>query len=222
MQTINVLITGANSGLGFELAKQLAADGHGVLMCCRTLAKSNLAKSQILAAFPNAQLWACEMDLSSQESIYQCIEQLPVVADALVCNAAISYDGFHQYTKEGIELTFGVNHLGHFLLVKLLTEKFLALKKILIVASDLHNPEKSKSFFPKPSIEPIKHLAYPAPLSIESLKSAGALRYVNSKLCNVLFTYELARRFAQKQRAGVISAFNPGFMPSTNLSRKCS
>lgn len=136
--------------------------------------------------------------------------------DTLICNAGLSYEAPTRRTDDGFEQTFGVNHLGHFTLSVLLYNKFSSsLKNISIVSSSLHYPDKSKGVFPNPNIIDLKLLAHPNDENISDWQHEGRLRYVHSKLCNLLFAYELSRKVKNVN----INAFNPGFIPNTNLNR---
>lgn len=216
-----ILLTGANSGIGYETARQLAARGERVVLACRSMAKANETALRIRAEHPEAALLPLEMDLSRQESVRDAVEGLDLALDVLICNAGLSYSGAKQVTAEGVELTFGVNHLGHFLLATLLLSKHPStLERVLVVASNVHNPEMANGPFPKPDFNSLREIAFPEDLPGKAAKQAGSLRYVHSKLCNVLFSYELARRFSD--RGLLVNAFNPGFVPRTNLKRDSS
>jgi NAD(P)-dependent dehydrogenase (short-subunit alcohol dehydrogenase family) len=200
----SILITGANSGLGFATAKVLLEKGYEVWLGCRSLKKAREASEKLGGGQP------LELDLGSFASIRQAVALLPSTLEALACNAGVSAPpGPARYTREGVEESFGVNHLGHFLLVQLLLEKCGGLKRIAVVSSELHNPQ-SGAPFGAPDISDLRRLAYPDPEF-----SKKGLAYISSKLCNILFTYELARRYPCIR----INALNPGLIPATGLGR---
>lgn len=214
MQT--VLLTGANSGLGLETARQLSRQDYRVILACRNLEKAEQTRSRLLVEYPPANLQSLALDLSSLSSVQAAVAQLETPPDTLICNAGLSYNGPTRYTAEGVELTFGVNHLGHFALTTGLLHKFpRQLKKVLVVASEVHNPTK-KGPFPPPQFSSIQELMYPA--DSPSGEQKGSLRYVHSKLCNLFFTYELHRRW--QEPGFCVKAFNPGFIPTTGLGRE--
>lgn len=200
----SILITGANSGLGFETAKVLLSQGYEVWLGCRSTEKAEKARAQLGGG------QALELDLASFDSIRKAVAVLPANLYGIICNAGVSHPaGPPRYTREGIEETFGVNHLGHFLLVDLLLEKCPDIRQIAVVSSELHNP-KSGAPFSAPDISDLRQLAFPN----EAFSKKG-VGYVSSKLCNILFTYELARR-----HPGIrVNAFNPGLIPATGLGR---
>jgi len=118
-----------------------------------------------------------------------------------------------QYTKEGFELTFGVNHLGHFLLSNLLLNQFVEPGRIIVVSSNTHNPGVREGTFARAVYLGAKKLAHPDP----DQELSGMQRYTTSKLCNLLFAYELDRRLQKKEMNITVNAFDPGFTPGTNL-----
>ncbi|GAB4415062.1 MAG: protochlorophyllide reductase [Bacteroidia bacterium] len=217
-----IMITGANTGLGYEVTRQLLRQDHRVVAACRSLDKARQVQAALAADTPD-RLVPVELDLASLHSVAACVCDLLVPVSALICNAGLSYETPTRYTRNGVEETFGVNHLGHALLVNLLLVQGQPLQRILLVSSDAHNPDKTKGFFPAPDLLPLEGLAYPADRPGDKPGVVGARRYVNSKLCNVLFAYELARRLpAYGYPDCRVNAFNPGFVPETNLGRGTS
>jgi NAD(P)-dependent dehydrogenase (short-subunit alcohol dehydrogenase family) len=137
---------------------------------------------------------------------------------SLVCNAGLQQISGMTLSKDGYESTFAVNHLGHFLLVALLLDDLTPPARVVIVSSNTHNSEL-RTGMPEARYTTAAELARPDPdgSSEESPATAGRRRYTTSKLCNVLFTYELDRRFAE--RGITFNAFDPGLMPGTGLAR---
>src|SRR2546426_12342645 len=192
MDRRTVLVTGGNSGIGFECARRLAAEGCHVLIASRNRDASADAVRRIARESGNDAVSAMSLDLGSIESVRRFareIEAADVPLRALVCNAGLQVSRGPQRSADGFELTFAVNHLGHFLLTNLLLGRLAANAsgRIVIVASGVHDPQ-FRTGMPKARITDIRTLA-----EIDG-DSDGRLRYVNSKLCNLWFAYELVRR----------------------------
>ncbi|KAG6459250.1 hypothetical protein O3G_MSEX011286 [Manduca sexta] len=210
------LITGANSGIGLETAKALVRRKARVIFACRDIVKAKEAIADIRKEQPNGgELIPMQLDLASFESIENFVELVKAgfhKIDVLINNAGVVVPlEQDQKTKEGFEIHFGVNHLGHFYLTNLLTEhlKRATPSRIVIVSSTLH--EKGKINFDDLNLR----------AQIEEAKSgkkAGRHNpgYSNSKLMNVYF----ARALASKLRGSGIDVNTccPGFC-YTNLFR---
>lgn len=213
-----VLITGANSGLGFEVAKLFAKDQYQVVLVCRNLSKANKTKDKIVELFPESKIILGEAELSSINSVKSCVANLNVPIDFLICNAGIATTKEPEISQDGIELIFSVNHLAHYTLAVELYNRFpQTLKTITVVSSNVHNPAKTKGQFPKPEFSSISDFAHPSN-DVPIWKTEADRRYVHSKLANILFTYGMANKL-KGNSSTKINAFNPGFMLGTNLSR---
>jgi NAD(P)-dependent dehydrogenase (short-subunit alcohol dehydrogenase family) len=216
-----VLITGANSGLGFETAKQFAEKGYKIVIVCRTIKKSNETKSRINEIYPDSKVVPVEAELSSIESIKLCIANLDMPIQIVICNAGISVTKDPELSKDGFELIFSVNHLAHYIFAVELYNKYpKTIKSIIVVSSNVHNPEKTKGQFPEPDFNTLREMAYPKN-DFQNWKKEVDKRYVHSKLCNIWFAFGMANRIANQSSAKV-NAFNPGFMIGTNLARNRS
>jgi len=221
-----VLLTGGNSGIGFECARELARQGWHVVIASRNRDASAEAVRRIVSESGSDA--ACEMglDLGSLASVRQLaqdVETRRVPLRALVCNAGLQVIRGAQRSPDGIELTFAVNHLGHFLLTNLLLARLLANApaRIVVVSSGVHDP-KLRTGMPKPSITDLGTLA--AAGGAPQGDFDGRLAYVNSKLCNLWFTYELVRRIdtaglSNDGRRLTVNAFDPGLVPGSGLAR---
>ncbi|MEO1646334.1 MAG: SDR family NAD(P)-dependent oxidoreductase, partial [Chloroflexota bacterium] len=167
---------------------------------------------------------AMQLDLGSFESIRIFVDNF-VAGDfpplhALVCNAGLTGTSL-QYTQEDIEQIFGVNHLGHFLLVNLLRAHLQEPARIIFVSSGTHLPEHRLARLtgvPKPKYTNALALAYPEKASDADAVTNPFRIYSTSKLCNVLCAYELARQL-DNPAIGVF-AIDPGLMPDTQLARE--
>lgn len=136
------IITGANTGLGFEAAKALVKRDASVILACRNADKAEQAIAAIRKETSNGTLTACHLDLASFESIVDFANNIKSnhpVFDCLINNAGFATPKWDLKTEEGIELHFGVNHLGHFLLTRLLMDRIEAnTARIVVVSSILH------------------------------------------------------------------------------------
>ncbi|TNE49706.1 MAG: SDR family NAD(P)-dependent oxidoreductase [Deltaproteobacteria bacterium] len=216
-----VVVTGANSGLGLQTAKHLLLKGYAVLLACRNLSKAIEAQQWLHEQTGKQQTQIGELDLGSLQSIRDFASQCPSDVYGLVCNAGLQYDSGLRKTLDGFEETFGVNHLGHFLLTNLLLKKSPSLQRIAIVSSALHD-SSIKSPVPGPNYTSPREMAFPAESTPSDGKIAGE-RYSTSKLCNLYFAYELVERLQAAGREGVlVNAFNPGLIPGTGLGRNSS
>lgn len=225
-----VIITGGNTGLGYECAKEIAKrnrDWH-IILASRSTERVNTAARELIQTTGNPHISAMVLDLSSFSSIRHFVTafnqaEFPPL-HAIICNAGIQFVQGTQTTDEGIEGTFGVNHLGHFLLVRLLHNQMQDNGSIIVVSSDTHDPLK-KTGMPAPRYFHPSIMADPNQ-SDESLSglspyNMGQTRYTTSKLCNLYFSYELARRIQNDKRSMTVKVFNPGMMPgkASSLSR---
>jgi NAD(P)-dependent dehydrogenase (short-subunit alcohol dehydrogenase family) len=227
------VITGGNSGLGYGCARALlaASPRWHVVLACRELGRANEAADTLRAAAPSgAKVEAMALDLASLASVRSFAETLAERLRAgtlpplhgLVCNAGMQ--GARALTADGFEATFGVNHLGHYLLVNLLLPSLEKPARIAVVASGVHDPVQLADFpsagVPPPAWSSTAELAKgvmgPAAANDDANADRGR-RYSTSKLANVYFTYALAPRLPD----GVtVNAFDPGLMPGTGLARE--
>lgn len=200
-----VLITGANTGIGLETAKDLAKRGGRILMACRNMEKAVKAKEEVVKESGNDDVVIKELDLSSFESIRNLaadINKTEPRLDILINNAGVMVCP-QSKTKDGHEMQFGTNHLGHFLLTNLLLEKIKASapSRIVIVASVAAEMG-------------LKNIQF-EDLNFEKNYQRWNV-YCQSKLANVIFSSELARRL---EGSGVTTySLHPGGV-DTELQR---
>jgi NAD(P)-dependent dehydrogenase (short-subunit alcohol dehydrogenase family) len=178
------VITGANTGLGYETAAALAEHGAHVVLAVRNLDKGKDAATLISRRSPNASVALQELDLTSLDSIRAAADQLRSDhdrIDLLINNAGVMYTP-KSTTKDGFELQFGTNHLGHFALTGLLLGRLLPVagSRVVTVSSIGHRIRADIHF---------DDLQWE-----RSYSRVGA--YGQAKLANLLFTYELQRRLA--------------------------
>ena len=166
-----------------------------------------------------------DCELASLDSVRSfvaaCREaDLPPVA-ALVCNAGLQVLSQTRRSADGFELTFAVNHLGHFALVLGLLDQLARPARVVIVSSGTHDPSK-RTGMPAPRYSTARELADPPADAGEPPETAGRRRYTTSKLCNVLFAYELDRRLGHGREGVTVNVFDPGLMPGSGLARDYS
>ncbi|MDO3409832.1 SDR family NAD(P)-dependent oxidoreductase [Saccharibacillus sp. CPCC 101409] len=217
-----VIITGGNAGLGFEAAKKIAADSGGwhIVIASRSMQRMEPAVQTLIRETGSRHITAMTLDLASLDSVRRFADRfasagLPPLR-AIICNAGSNFAQETRATDDGVEATFGVNHLGHFLLVRLLLGQLEEGGQVLVVSSDTHDPS-AKTGMPAPRYEHPEIMADPAAsdrqLAQLSPAQRGSVRYTTSKLCNLYFAYELDRRLRRAGRAVIVTAFNPGMMP---------
>ena len=197
------IVTGANSGIGFETARVLAEKGATVVMACRNLVKANPKADEIRGAHPEATVEVMELDLSDLESVRRFADAFRAKhsrLDLLINNAGIMVPPYGT-TAQGFETQFGVNHLGHFALTGLLLDLIVQTpgSRIVTISSVAH--QLGKIQFSDLNWE-------------KGYKAQSA--YGQSKLANLLFTYELQRRLAAAGKDTLAVAAHPGWT-ETNL-----
>ncbi len=221
----SVIITGGNSGLGYQCVKAIARSGQDwhIIIASRNLDRVESAVNKLQAETTYPHIQGLGLDLASLQSVRHFVQQLPQLnlppLKGLVCNAGIQILSGNTYTEDGFETTFGVNHLAHFLLVNLLLPQIVENSRIVFVSSDTHNPA-AKTGMPAPRYESPHQMAFPPEINAtDNVVEIGQCRYTTSKLCNLLCTYELARRLQHHQLKISVNAFNPGLMLDTQLGR---
>ena len=217
----SIIITGANSGIGFECALQMAkiAPDEQIILACRNIKSGKDAIERIRQKTGHHHLVVLPIDLASLSSIRNFKKEFLKFPDciitALVNNAGIQNIGKTAYTQDGFEITFGTNHLGPFYLSVLLLPFMDKNSSITFTASDTHDPLQKTGIEPPVYISG-ELLAYPKETSEKDLK-AGQRRYSTSKLCNILTTYTLHEKLTDKNIR--VNAFDPGLTPGTGLAR---
>jgi light-dependent protochlorophyllide reductase len=215
------IITGASGGLGFECARALLArdDSWHVVLAVRDAERGADAAARL--GDPE-RCTVMDCDLASLDSVRSFVAEcraadLPPVT-ALVCNAALQVLSQTRRSADGIELTFAVNHIGHFALVLGLLDRLARPARIVIVSSGTHDPAK-RTGMPTPRYTSVHELADAGAAVDEAPETEGRRRYTTSKLCNVLFAYELDRRLGHGGKGMTVNVFDPGLMPGSGLAR---
>ncbi|MGA7522204.1 MAG: oxidoreductase [Acidobacteriaceae bacterium] len=197
-------ITGANSGIGFYSALQLARAGATVILACRKRANAEAARARILTAVPAAELEITDLDLADLVSVRSASEHFLASRrplDLLINNAGVMALPERRVTPDGFELQLGTNHFGHFALTGLLLPALLAAPAARIV-----------------TVSSIAHRG--ATLDFSNLNWEQGYKpwpaYRRTKLANLLFAFELQRRLERAHAAASSIAVHPG-VSNTNL-----
>jgi NAD(P)-dependent dehydrogenase (short-subunit alcohol dehydrogenase family) len=191
------VITGGNSGIGLEAARFLAGRGARIVLACRDESRAASAAADITASVDGAEVETLPLDLSALESVRAAAAEIrsryPRL-DLLVNNAGVMMTP-HQRTADGFELQFGTNHLGHFALTGLVLPSLLPVpgSRIVTISSNGHK---------------VGRINFDDLQSEQRYRRAGA--YAQSKLANLLFTYELQRRLADAGAPTIAVAAHPG------------
>jgi protochlorophyllide reductase len=224
-----VAITGASSGVGLYAAKALAKKGWHVVMGCRDLEKAQKAAQTV--EMPQDSYTLIHIDLGSLQSVRRFVENFRsrgLSLDAMVANAAIYMPLLKEPLRspEGYELTVTTNHLGHFLLCKLmlddLTKSSAADKRLVILGTVTHNPDElGGKIPPRPDLGNLDGFAagFKDPISMIDGKAFEPVKaYKDSKVCNVLTMRELHRRY-HSSTGITFSSLYPGCVAETPLFR---
>lgn len=201
MNTKTVIVTGANSGMGLATAKELALQGYRVVMACRNEEKGRIALQEVKSATGSKQIELMQLDLSSLHSVRNFVSQFMAShprLDVLINNAGVVCLK-REETSDGFEMTLGVNHLGHYLLTRLLIPALKAAPKARIINVSSGAYKSGKIHQEDPNLTKRYNV----------IKS-----YSQSKLANILFTRELAERL---EGTGItVNALHPGAV-GTNI-----
>lgn len=195
------IVTGANSGLGLETSRVLAGKGATVIMACRSLERAEQAEADILQSHPEAKLELMTLNLASLASVRQFAESFEQAHDTLsllINNAGVMAIPRRE-TEDGFEMQLGVNHLGHFALTMRLMDTLLSTPKSRVVNVSSYAEYMGRIDFD----------------DLMGKKSYGRWQaYGQSKLANVLFTYELHRRLEATGAETQAVAAHPGLAAS--------
>ncbi|RMH69051.1 MAG: SDR family NAD(P)-dependent oxidoreductase [Gemmatimonadetes bacterium] len=201
-----VIVTGANTGIGFETARALAEKQAMVILACRNETKGQQAIDRIQQKYPQAVVQLMKLDLSRQQAVREFARQFQQRydrLDLLINNAGVMVPPYTK-TEDGFELQFGTNHLGHFALTGLLLDRLLqtAGSRVVTVSSMAHKTGNIN--FNDLHWEKRPYNAWQA--------------YSDSKIANLYFTYELQRKLHQHGAPTIATAAHPGWT-ATDLQR---
>jgi NAD(P)-dependent dehydrogenase (short-subunit alcohol dehydrogenase family) len=197
------IVTGANSGIGYETARFLALKGSHVIMACRNMEKGEAALEQLTRMHPQVQIEVMQLDLSDLESVQDFADDFTKRfdrLDLLINNAGIMMTPYGK-TADGFELQFGTNHLGHFALTGLLLDLLERTPGARVVTISSMAHRMGEMDFMNLNAE-------------QDYDRQGA--YAQSKLANLLFAYELQRRLESAGADVISTAAHPGWT-ATNL-----
>jgi len=230
------VVTGATAGVGLEAARNLVCNGAEVYVCGRTAEKANAAVADILDSTKSqaspGKAMPMELDLASLASIrsfaasWKAAEHRPI--DVLALNAGLALQSGLKaeealLSRDGLELTVATNHLGHFLLYNLLQDQLGTHARVVVTASSVHDPAAGD---PGAQATLGDLSGFRQPRAVGLMVDGGAYdsgkAYKDSKLCNVLFTLELARRLKQQGSMVTANCLSPGLIPSKTFFRNQS
>jgi protochlorophyllide reductase len=229
-QKPTVIITGASSGVGLYGAKALADRGWYVVMACRDLAKAENAAKSLGMAPDSYQVM--KIDLGDLDRVRQFVAAFRLLArplTALVCNAAVYLPQLKQpmYSPQGYEISVATNHLGHFLLANLMMEDLKQSpatdRRLVILGTVTANSKELGGKIPIPAPADLGDLSgleagFKAPISMISGKAfKPGKAYKDSKLCNMITTQEMHKRFSATGIA--FTSLYPGCVADTPLFR---
>ena len=194
------LITGANTGAGFEAARILLSKGAEVIMLNRNEHKSTKAIDDLKQLLgPDAKVSFIKMDLAELDSVRNAAKQVMDIVpkvDALICNAAVAQVAKQQFTPDGFESQLGINHYGHFLLINLLFEKIEQSKgRIVVVGSEGYKMGLKTIQFEDMNFDKNYHPNY---------------TYCHSKLAQIMIAYELQDRIEAAKKDVKVYVCHPG------------
>ncbi|KAL4780670.1 hypothetical protein BJX76DRAFT_337444 [Aspergillus varians] len=221
----SILITGGTTGLGYQCALVLAQQfpDHRIVLASRTNAKD--AATSINRQLHQKNVEFIRLDLSSLSEVRKFVEswtgaQYPPI-QYLLLNAGIQLPGPVEYTEDGYEKTFAVNHLGHVFLFSLLLPHFARTARIILTGSGTHDPAQRWLGVPDAEYITAEKLAHPSAESAEM--ENGRQRYSTSKLVALMWAYALERRLKQLRDTGekdwTVATMCPGMVPGTSLAR---
>ena len=205
----NVIITGGNSGLGFETAKKIAQDkDYKIILACRNLEKGEDAKNKIVEATGNENVAVMKLDTSSLKSVREFADNYIATGEkvyALLNNAGISSMNNDGITEDGFDKVFATNYVGHFLLTQLLLPYMEEDGRIYSTSSDMHQPIRGELEWT--DADALFHM------------EGNQQNYSYSKLCLIYMAHTMAKQFKEEGKKITINAFNPGFMGDTNFMK---
>lgn len=225
MDMTSILITGGHSGIGLAAARALAARRIDVVLAGRSVERMRPVADELRTEH-GVSATMLTLDTSSLASVRTAAAGFRTMLDsgevssldAIVCNAGGRFDGDISYSPDGYETTFATNCLGHFLLVELLFPNLADDGRVVYTASGTHDPDSMDGRMVGAAVEPDAFALANNGKDGDKALSAGK-RYSTSKLCTVMYSYELARRLRKANGSVSAIAFDPGAVPETGFLR---
>jgi NAD(P)-dependent dehydrogenase (short-subunit alcohol dehydrogenase family) len=223
--TSTILITGGTQGLGYHTALSLAQQCPTSLLVLASRTDPDNAATLINTTLKQSNVKYMPLDLSSFANIRAFVRtwneatDLPPIS-ALILNAGVQFPGAVEYTTDGIEKHFGINHVGHALLFHLLAPKLTSDARIVVVSSGTHDPIEGGQFGFKPHYTTPEAVAKPDAEATK--KYNGRDRYATSKTANNLWASALGSHLSASpsHASKTVVAFDPGLMFGTNFTRE--
>lgn len=226
MDMTSILITGGHSGIGLAAARALAARRIDLVLAGRSVARMRPVADELRTEHGVA-VTTLVLDTSSLASVRAAAAEFRTMLDsgevssldAIVCNAGGRFDGDISYSPDGYETTFATNCLGHFLLVELLFPYLAKDGRVVYTASGTHDPDTMDGRLVGAAVQPDAVALANNGKGGDKALSAGR-RYSTSKLCTVMYAYELARRLRRANSSAAAIAYDPGAVPETGFLRR--
>ncbi|MFS8202222.1 SDR family NAD(P)-dependent oxidoreductase [Streptomyces sp. CWNU-52B] len=220
-----ILITGGHSGIGLAAARVLAARNIDIVLAGRSPERMRQVADELRAAH-GVTVTTLTLDTSSLASVRAGAAQVRTAVEtgeigslgAILCNAGGRFDGKVSYSPDGYETTFATNCLGHFLFVELLLPSLAEQGRVVYTASGTHDPDSRDGKMVGAAVEPDAVALANDGKSGGKALSAGK-RYSTSKMCTVMYAYELDRRLRRAGSSVVSIAYDPGAVPGTGFLR---
>jgi NAD(P)-dependent dehydrogenase (short-subunit alcohol dehydrogenase family) len=225
MDMTSILITGGHSGIGLAAARTLAAKDVNLVLAGRSSERMRTVADELRTEH-GVTVATLMLDTSSLTSVRAAATQFRAMLDsgevpsldAIVCNAGGRFDGAVSYSPDGYETTFATNCLGHFLLVELLFPCLAEQGRVVYTASGTHDPDSVDGRMVGAAVEPDAFALANNGKDHDKPLSTGK-RYSTSKLCTVMYAYELDRRLRKANSSASSIAFDPGSVPETGFLR---
>ena len=221
----SILITGGHSGIGLAAARALAAKDIDLVLAGRSMERMRVVADELRTEH-GVTVVTLMLDTSSLASVRAAATQFRTMLDsgevssldAIACNAGGRFDGAVSFSPDGYETTFATNCLGHFLLVELLFPYLAEQGRVVYTASGTHDPASMDGRVVGAAVEPDAFALANNGKDGDKPLSAGK-RYSTSKLCTVMYAYELDRRLRKANSSVSSIAFDPGSVPETGFLR---